>query len=139
MNTMKTIRVACAVIQFGPLILAVQRSASMSLPLKWEFPGGKIEAGEDVAEGIIREIREELNLDIHITHYLEPVFHQYPDVRIALFPVLALSTGGVLKLIEHQDFKLLRPAELRQLDWAEADLPIVDWLMQAPTQFFIPD
>jgi 8-oxo-dGTP diphosphatase len=136
---MKTIRVACAVIQFGPLILAVQRSASMSLPLKWEFPGGKIEAGEDVAEGIIREIREELNLDIHITHYLEPVFHQYPDVRIALFPVLALSTGGVLKLIEHQDFKLLRTAELRQLDWAEADLPVVDWLMQAPTQFFIPD
>ncbi len=139
MNTMKTIRVACAVIQFGPLILAVQRSASMSLPLKWEFPGGKIEAGEDVAEGIIREIREELNLDIHITHYLEPVFHQYPDVRIALFPVLALSTGGVLMLIEHQDFKLLRTAELRQLDWAEADLPVVDWLMQAPTQFFIPD
>jgi 8-oxo-dGTP diphosphatase len=139
MKTMKSIRVACAIIQFGPRVLAVQRSARMSLPLQWEFPGGKIEAGETVSDCILREIREELNLEIRITHELEPVLHQYPDFLIELNPVMAISTGGIIQLLEHEQFQLLPPADLNQLDWAAADRPIVDWLMQAPPQFFIPD
>ena len=139
MKTMKSIRVACAIIQFGPRVLAVQRSARMSLPLKWEFPGGKIEAGETVTDCILREIREELNLDMHITHQLEPVHHQYPDFFIELNPVMAVHTGGTIQLLEHEQFQLLPPADLYQLDWAAADRPIVEWLMQAPPHFFITD
>jgi 8-oxo-dGTP diphosphatase len=139
MKTMKSIRVACAIIQFGPRVLAVQRSARTSLPLQWEFPGGKIEAGETVSDCILREIREELNLEIRITHELEPVLHQYPDFHIELNPVMAISTGGTIQLLEHEQFELLLPGDLYQLDWAAADRPIVDWLMQAPPQFFIPD
>ena len=61
---MKVIRVTCAIIQQNDQILVTQRSAQMSLPHKWEFPGGKIEVGEDEETCILREIKEELGLDI---------------------------------------------------------------------------
>jgi 8-oxo-dGTP diphosphatase len=61
------IRVTCAIIEFAGKVLVVQRSKKMNLPLKWEFPGGKIEEGELEEECIVREIKEELNLDIEIS------------------------------------------------------------------------
>jgi 8-oxo-dGTP diphosphatase len=122
---MKTIQVTCAIIKFDDKILAVQRSESMKLPLKWEFAGGKIEAGESEIDCIKREIFEELNIHIEILKRLTPVTHQYSDFEIELIPFIAEYISGELTLKEHLDFVLAKKEELHKLDWAEADLPIL--------------
>lgn len=122
---MKTIQVTCAIIHFDSKILAVQRSETLSLPLKWEFPGGKIEPGENEEECIKREIFEELNIHIKLRVKLTPVLHQYPNFKINLIPFLAEYVSGDLKLKEHSDHLLVDKDELYKLDWAAADLPIL--------------
>ncbi|WP_418638533.1 (deoxy)nucleoside triphosphate pyrophosphohydrolase [Winogradskyella sp.] len=122
---MKIIPVTCAIIQFNNKILAVQRGETMKLPMKWEFAGGKIEAGESEIDCIKREIFEELNIHIEVKERLTPVIHQYPDFKIELIPFTAKYVSGELKLKEHSDFVLANKQELINLDWAEADLPIL--------------
>ena len=97
----------------------------MSLPLKWEFAGGKIEPGESDEDCIKREIFEELNIHIKVKRRLSPVLHQYPNFKINLIPFIAEYGSGELKLKEHSDYVLLDKDELYRLDWAEADLPVV--------------
>lgn len=97
----------------------------MKLPLKWEFPGGKIEAGESEIDCIKREIFEELNIHIKINERLTPVIHEYPNFKIELIPFTAEYLEGELKLREHSDFVIVNKKELINLDWAEADLPIL--------------
>ena len=121
---MKIIPVTCAIIQFDDKILAVQRSETMKLPLKWEFAGGKIEAGESEVDCIKREIFEELNIQIDLRERLTPVTHQYPNFKIKLIPFTAEYLSGELKLKEHCNFVLANKEELINLDWAEADSPI---------------
>ncbi|MEP3838314.1 MAG: (deoxy)nucleoside triphosphate pyrophosphohydrolase [Algibacter sp.] len=122
---MKIILVTCAIIQFEDKILAVQRSETMKLPLKWEFAGGKIEEGESEIDCIKREIFEELNIEIEVKERLTPVTHQYPNFKIKLIPFKAEYLSGELKLKEHCSFLLADRNELINLDWAEADLPIL--------------
>ncbi|MBD3864014.1 (deoxy)nucleoside triphosphate pyrophosphohydrolase [Olleya marilimosa] len=122
---MKTILVTCAIIQFDDKVLAVQRSKNMKLPLKWEFAGGKIEEGETEVECIKREILEELNIKIEIKEKLTPVTHEYPDFKIKLIPFTAEYITGKLILKEHSDFILVNKRKLINLDWAEADIPIL--------------
>ena len=122
---MKTISVTCAIIQFEDKILAVQRSETMNLPLKWEFAGGKIDADESEIDCIKREIFEELNIHIEVKERLTPVTHQYPKFKIELIPYTAEHVSGKLKLREHCNFVLANKEELINLDWAEADLPIL--------------
>ena len=122
---MKTIPVTCAIIHFDHKVLAVQRSELMSLPLKWEFPGGKIEPGENEEECIKREIFEELNIHIKIERKLTPVLHQYPNFKINLIPFITEYVSGDLILKEHSDHVLVDKEELYRLDWAEADLPVL--------------
>lgn len=123
---MKKIQVACAIIILEEKILVVQRSDTMSLPLKWEFPGGKIESGESDEECIKREIIEELNIKIELISRLTPSRHNYPDFQIELIPFLAKYIDGVIKLTEHKKYLLLKKYELSDLDWAEADIPILN-------------
>ncbi|HMP32261.1 MAG TPA: (deoxy)nucleoside triphosphate pyrophosphohydrolase [Saprospiraceae bacterium] len=127
---MKTISVTCAIIIFKEKILAVQRSPQMSLPLKWEFPGGKLEENETEEDCIKREIREELNIEILVLKKLSSSFHKYPNINVELIPFVAQYLSGELTLKEHQSYQLLTLAELNHLDWAEADLPIVKELQQ---------
>ena len=122
---MKTILVTCAIIQFDDKVLAVQRSKNMKLPLKWEFAGGKIEEGETEVECIKREILEELNIKIEIKEKLTPVTHEYNDFKIKLIPFTAEYVTGKLILKEHSDFVLVNKRKLINLDWAEADIPIL--------------
>ena len=122
---MKIIPVTCAIIQFQDKTLAVQRSNTMKLPLKWEFAGGKIEEGETEIECIKREISEELNIKIEVKKRLTPVTHQYPNFKIKLIPFIAEYLSGELELREHSNFLLADKNDLINLDWAEADLPIL--------------
>ena len=126
MITKKNILVACAIIRDARgNILATQRSMSMSLPLKWEFPGGKVESGETYEQAIIREISEELSINILVIKGLEEVRHEYPEVIVTLIPFLCSITDGQLKLNEHHAFNWINPVNLLDLDWAEADIPVV--------------
>lgn len=120
--------VTCAIIIHEGKVLICQRSSTMNLPLKWEFPGGKVERGEDEALTIVREIKEELHLDIEVVKQLEPVEHAYPTFQICLVPFIAKVVGGELLLEEHADAEWVMVDELDQYDWAPADVPIVEQL-----------
>jgi len=113
---MKTIPVTCAIIKFDDKILAVQRSETMKLPLKWEFAGGKIEKGESEIDCIKREVFEELNIQIEVKEKLTPVIHEYPDFKIKLIPFIAEYLSGELTLKEHSDFVIVNKEELINLD-----------------------
>ena len=120
------IKVSCAIIvNANGLVLVTQRSKKMSLPLKWEFPGGKIEANETPEECLIREIKEELNIEIEITASLSPNDYQYPDKLIRLIPFICRQKDGEVVLKEHADYKWLDAKDLLDLDWAEADVGVV--------------
>ena len=126
---MYPLKVTCAIITIDGKILAVQRSRTMSLPMKWEFPGGKIEPAETEVECIKREIREELGIEIEVQERLTPSIHQYPSFTIELIPYTAHYLSGDLKLKEHHNYVLMNCDELDRLDWAEADWAIVREVM----------
>ncbi len=121
-----TVHVSCAVIiRQQNEVLVVQRSAKMSMPLKWEFPGGKIEVGESPEEGLIREIQEELNVQIEIVGSLTPTNHDYDKFQIRLVPFFVRIKSGSITLNEHKKMLWIKKSNLEVLDWAEADIPIV--------------
>ncbi len=121
----KTLRVACAIIEHDSRILAVQRSELMRLPLKWEFPGGKIKQGESPDQCVVREVSEELNLQIAAGRSLPSVSHDYPDFSVTLYPFICAIVSGEITLHEHKALLWLSPHELWSLDWVAADFPIL--------------
>ena len=120
------INVTCAIIVIENKILVTQRSEKMKLPLKWEFPGGKLEENESEIDCIKREIKEEINIDIEVVKKLSSSIYDYGSFKINLIPFIAKHVHGEIKLTEHKDYKLLQKTELLSLDWAEADFPIVE-------------
>ncbi len=126
MHQKAPVNVTCAIILFHNKILVTQRSEKMKLPLKWEFPGGKLEEGENVFECIKREIKEEINIEIEVVKQLSSSIYNYGTFTINLIPFLSEYVSGEIILSEHKDYKLLDKLELLHLDWAEADLPIVE-------------
>ncbi len=118
--------VTCAIILKDGLVLTAQRSESMPLPLKWEFPGGKIEKGETAESCLLRELKEELNIGVEIVQKLNPAEYRYDFAAIRLIPFIVNYVSGDLKLSEHKAFRWLKREELRVLDWAEADVAVVE-------------
>lgn len=121
------INVTCAIIvDDTDRVLVTQRGASMKLPLKIEFPGGKIEEGETPSECLVREIKEELNLDIKTLSQMPANIHHYVEFSINLIPFVCKVVGGSIELREHASYQWLPSSELLDQDWAEADIPIVE-------------
>jgi 8-oxo-dGTP diphosphatase len=121
----KNILVACAIIRQEGKILAVQRSELMNLPFKWEFPGGKINEGESPEQCVIREVSEELNLQIEVGQSLPSVNYDYPDFSVTLFPFICAIVSGEIILHEHKSMLWLSTHELWSLDWLAPDLEII--------------
>jgi 8-oxo-dGTP diphosphatase len=119
------IRVACAVIEDGDKVLATQRNTTMSMPLKWEFPGGKLHDGESPEECLDRELEEELGIRVTIRHALPPVEHRYEEFAIELIPFVCTIAEGTIVLHEHRALAWLSPHELNDLDWPAADIPVI--------------
>lgn len=128
---MKKIEVVAAVIFCKDQVLCVQRPKN-KLPYiseKYEFPGGKLEEGETKEEALHRELLEELNLSTKIKSLFLTVVHQYPDFELTMHSFLCEVDTKELVLNEHIDQKWLTIKDLDTLDWAAADVPIVDKLV----------
>src|SRR6185369_5089789 len=120
--------VGAAIVRDGRC-LAAQRGPGMRLPGKWEFPGGKVEDGEDPRAALVREVREELGLEIAVGELLGTGSDAGGDgggrVVVRLDVYLATVSGGELRLLEHNAVRWLRLAELDAVDWAAADRPLL--------------
>ncbi len=127
----KNIPVSCAII-LGEAddVLAAQRGDNMSMPLKWEFPGGKIEDGETPWDCLVREIKEELNMSIIHEATLPEFNYDYESFSITLYPFLCKLKSSEMILHEHRDVKWQRLVDLHLLDWAAADVAIVEYLQR---------
>jgi 8-oxo-dGTP diphosphatase len=127
MNPTGPVPVVCALIERDGLVLLAQRPANKHLPLKWEFPGGKVEPGEDPAAAIVREIREELGCDVVIARLLPPFTHDYGTVVITMIPFVCTLAAGSAEPVaqEHVAIAWARPEEFVHYDLAAADLPVV--------------
>ena len=122
------IPVVCALIQKRGQLLFALRPPDKHLPLKWEFPGGKVEAGESPEEAVVREIREELACNIEILYPLEPIMHAYPDKLIRLIPFVSRlakhSPEPTNK--EHLALCWLSGSELKNINLAQADRRLLE-------------
>ncbi|MBN1386982.1 MAG: (deoxy)nucleoside triphosphate pyrophosphohydrolase [Bacteroidales bacterium] len=117
------IDVCCAIIRNDDSeILVVQRDEQTDHPLKWEFPGGKIKESESADESIIREVDEELSMDIVITDQLSVVEYDYGIKQVRLFPFVCDTLSDEPVLIEHIQYKWVEPAGLQHIDLCEADI-----------------
>lgn len=128
---MKKVEVVAGVIFCKDLILCVQRPKNKFhyISQKFEFPGGKIEEGETEEETLHRELLEELSLSTKITSFFMTVVHEYPDFELTMHSFICEVDSKELTLHEHIDHKWLNINELKDLDWAAADIPIVNKLI----------
>ena len=121
--------VCCAIIKNKyEKVLIAQRSSAMSLPLKWEFPGGKVEQAETAEQCLIRELKEELNITVEIVRLVGSHIHKYPNLLIKLIAFECTIVSGEIVLAEHVDFKWVSIENLLGLDLADADVPFIDKL-----------
>lgn len=125
----KTIKVVGAIIENNDNeILCALRSKDMSLPMLWEFPGGKIEEGESVNEAIVREIKEELDCDIEVISIFNDNTHEYENIIVNLITIKCKLIDGIPKAKEHAKLLWLPVDYLESLNWAPADIPAVKLL-----------
>ena len=124
---MKTIEVVAAIIHQEGRILATQRGYGEWKGM-WEFPGGKVEAGETEEEAIVREIREELCVDIRVERKVYTVEYDYPAFHLRMHCFWCSIAEGVLELKEHQSARWLEPTEWESVDWLPADVEVVKQL-----------
>jgi 8-oxo-dGTP diphosphatase len=122
---MKHLHVTCGVVQKNGYVLATQRSSTMSMPMKWEFPGGKVNAGESFEDCLKRELFEELTIHVEIVKNLPESDYLYPAFKITLYPFICTIQSGEIVLKEHAEYVWLLPQDLMALDWAEADVAVV--------------
>ena len=124
---MKTIEVVAAVIKHNDRIFITRRGYGDFVDM-WEFPGGKIEIGESKEEALIREIKEELELDIKILDFLTTVEYDYPSFHLIMHCFVCQISGGKLNLNDHNDAKWITFDELDGEKWIPADVLVIDAL-----------
>ncbi len=126
---MKHLTVTAAILRCRNEILCMQRNQSKFdyVSHKFEFPGGKAEAGESFEQCLSRELLEEMELSIIVVpeQFYMTVEHTYPDFSITMHSYLIDVDSKIFTRKEHVDHKWLKPEELLTLDWAPADQPIV--------------
>jgi len=135
---MENFNVVAAIIYHDFKFLCAQRSESKFdyLSKKFEFPGGKVEEGESLTQALKREIREELNLDIKIVSEYDSLNYSYPDFKVFItFFLCEVSSLDNLIVTEHHKLVWLNKNELNTLDWAAADVPIVQKLKNTKSSF----
>ena len=126
---MKEIKVVAAIIQKENKILATKRGYGEFINM-WEFPGGKIEPGETKEEALIREIKEELNIEINVDKFAIDIEYQYPNFYLFMSCFMCSIKEGSMELLEHNDSKWITKEELNTLNWLSADIDAVNYLKE---------
>ena len=127
---MNLIEVVCGVVTNSENRILITQRGDKTNKYKWEFPGGKIEAGETREEALVRELQEELKITVGSLEYLTTVDHKYPDFKLIMHGYTCrIVDSSSPELTEHLDSCWLFSNELKELDWAAADIPIVDLLV----------
>lgn len=124
---MKTIRVVAAVIRKENEIFCTQRGYG-DFKGYWEFPGGKIEDGETPQEALIREIKEELDVDISVGNMIKTIEYDYPEFHLSMDCFWCELVSGEIELKEHEDAKWLDKNNIDSVDWLPADLDLINSL-----------
>lgn len=125
---MKNIEVVAGIIFKGDTILTTQRGYGEFKGM-WEFPGGKVQSGENLKDALKRELKEELDIEVQVEEYLTTVDYDYPAFHITLHCFKCkLEEGTTIHLLEHLSAKWLSSDELFCVNWLPADLPIVKLL-----------
>lgn len=130
--------VVCAIIEQDDKVLAAKRGSNTTNAGLWEFPGGKVESGELPADALTREIREELGIIIDCGQRLQSIFYSYPWVNIELIPFICTILSGEPVAHEHEAFCFLPLTQVHTLEWAPADLPVIEEYRNACSLHF-PD
>ena len=121
---MKNVEVVAAIIRKGDQVFATQRGYG---PWKdyWEWPGGKVEAGETPAQALVREIREELSAEISIDKFLHTVEWDYPEFHLTMHCFMCTLVSDALHLNEHEAARWLTADTLSSVNWLPADLALL--------------
>lgn len=131
----KRVKVVAAVIENeNQEILCALRSTNMSIPNMWEFPGGKVEEGENLQEALEREIYEELTCKITAHEVINEHVHEYDTFIIQLIALRAKLLSGTPVAIEHDALIWLTRENLHSLVWAPADIPAVNNVIDQTTK-----
>lgn len=118
--------VVCGVIENSTgQFLACLRPVGKHLGGLWEFPGGKVDVGESPESALVRELLEELAVEVEIGTPLSPVVWTYAEKTIRLRPFLCRIIAGDLQALEHEQLLWCLPANFAELSWAAADIPIL--------------
>ena len=127
---MKTIRVVAAIIkdvnEQGKEIIFATRRGYGDFKGGWEFPGGKIEEGETPKDALVREIKEELDIEISVGELIDTIEYDYPTFHLSMDCFLAKIISGELVLKEHEAAKWLTKEELDDVDWLPADVTLIE-------------
>jgi len=124
----KDIHVVGAIIQRDGKILCAQRGDKKTLAYKWEFPGGKIEQGESPEAALKRELQEEMACEIAVGEQADHTVYEYDFGIVHLTTFFCTLVKGEPQLSEHVAMKWLKPADIASLDWAPADIPVIEKL-----------
>lgn len=122
---MKTIRVVAAIIIDEGKVFATQRGYG-NFKGGWEFPGGKIEAGETSEVALVREIKEELEVEIEVGELIDTIEYDYPTFHLSMDCFFAKIVSGEMVLKEHEAAKWLTKDELNSVEWLPADITLVE-------------
>ena len=130
---MKNVEIVAGVIKHASRILCVRRGYSdlSYISFKWEFPGGKIEPKESPSDALMREIREELCMEVVVGEKITTIHHKYPDYSLTMHAYFCFSETNAVTMTEHTDYEWCIPAMLDKFDWLEADIPLVEELCNA--------
>jgi mutator protein MutT len=118
------VAVTAGIILKGNRVLVVQRKPASPRGLFWEFPGGKLEKGEDPRQCLRRELQEELGIEVEAGQRFEIVYHPYPDGRILLLSYLCRRVKGEPRAVDCHRIRWVTEKELKDLPMTEADLPL---------------
>ena len=121
---MKTLHVVCAVIRKDDRSFATQRGYG-EFKDGWEFPGGKLEAGETPQQALKREIKEELDTEIDVGELIDRIEYDYPDFHLSMQCFWAEVKSGKLTLLEAEDARWLTAESIDTVDWLPADRELV--------------
>ncbi len=122
---MKTVKVVAAVIRKDNMIFATERGYGEFKDM-WEFPGGKIERGENGREALMREIKEELDTTVDVGEYIDTIEYDYPSFHLSMECYWCTVKEGKLTLLEHENAQWLDRDSLLSVEWLPADLEIIE-------------